>query len=231
MTSEVMLIVVLLASAGLGLMAYGAAAMVNAAWAAAHLWHLLWVGGLVPFILAVGRGWRGWQRAGVDLQTDRERNKAQAVTTEERWKALEAAVVQAVTDTDDDDPEPPEQRGRDRSFELAHWRIYYRRIMAAGYAYGFDIRTLTDKNRATRVTSQPGWNAATDKLQEGGVLFKDSTGTRALVSQAEWEAGRMWETMPCPLGEPPDIAPPPYNTQQTTAKHEGEAVEGVVVRQ
>lgn len=103
---------------------------------------------------------------------------------------------------------------RTRQFQIAHWRVYYRRIVAAGCAYGWDIRTLTDKKRDTRVTTQPGWNLSTDKLVEAGVLSKDGT-TRMLISEDDWNSERMWERVPCPEGEPPEILPPPYTRQQT----------------
>jgi hypothetical protein len=107
---------------------------------------------------------------------------------------------------------------RSRQFEIAHWHIFYRRLVAAGFAYGWDIRTLAGTNEPTRVTGQPGWNVGTDKLKLAGFVVKDNTGTRPTVSEAEWNAGRLWEQVPCPKGEPPDILPPPYTRQQTQHK-------------
>lgn len=117
---------------------------------------------------------------------------------------------------------------RAREFQIAHWQVYFRRLVAAGCASGWDSRTLTDKKRGTRVTSQPGWNLATDMLVRAGLLAKDQAGTRLLISEADWNAGRWWERVPCPDGEPPDILPPPYTRQQTAAKTAQNTIEGVV---
>lgn len=104
---------------------------------------------------------------------------------------------------------------RKRLQEIAHWQVFYRRLWAAGMAYGWDSRTLTGTGKTTRVTSQPGWNTATDNLAAAGWLRKDQSGTIPTVTTERWERERLWEHTPCPNGEPPEIAPPPYSKQQT----------------
>lgn len=112
---------------------------------------------------------------------------------------------------------------RARVQEIAHWRVFYRRLWGAGSAYGWEIRTLATKSAPTYVLSQPAWRIGTDQLKLAGLLYKaPGEPTRALVTSQAWEAGKLWDSVPCPAGEPPEIAAPPYTAQhtaqQTTAK-------------
>lgn len=132
----------------------------------------------------------------------------------------------AQPDDDDEPPAAPETPAaaervidiaeRRRLQEIAHWQVFFRRLGAAGFAYGWDQRTLTGKGLPTRVTSQGGWNQGTDQLVLARLIVKDQTGTRALVTEKAWTDGRLWEAVPCPAGEPPDIVPPPYSRQYAT---------------
>lgn len=138
-----------------------------------------------------------------------------------------APLVAAPDDEPDSYTVEIDRLTRQREFQIAHWQVYYRRLVAAGCAYGWDTRTLTDKKRETRVTSQPGWNLATDMLVRAGLMAKDQAGTRLLISEADWVAGRWWEKVPAPEGEPPEILPPPYSRQQTAANTAPNTIEGV----
>jgi hypothetical protein len=155
-----------------------------------------------------------------------------AVAEAQAW-ALEQAragggETEATPNTDLDDA--IDTLARQRAHEVAHWQVFYRRLWGHGQARGWDIRTLA-VNADTRVTTQPGWNTGTAQLVKAGYLHKDQAGTVALVSDADWQAERLWERVPCPPGEPPDIVPPPYARQQTPQETTGKqaAVEGVVV--
>jgi hypothetical protein len=170
-----------------------------------------------------GYGWQQLVRA--EYSRERVLQDREKLINQERAAALAArAVPVAVPVPVADDDLTPVQRGR--QFEIAHWHTFYRRLAAAGFAYGWDIRTLTDPAELTRVTSQGGWNTGTGRLVSAGFLVKDNTGTRPTVSEAEWNAGRLWEQVTCPLGEPPDILPGPYTRQQT--KHETPAKHAVL---
>jgi len=118
-----------------------------------------------------------------------------------------------------DDPAPAENEltrsERARVQEIAHWRVFYRRLWAAGSAYGWEIRTLATKGAPTYVCSQPAWRVGTDQLRLAGLLYKSpGEPTRPLVTSQAWDDGRLWETVPCPGSEPPEIAAPPYTAQQ-----------------
>lgn len=231
MNTELKVLVLFMATAGLGLVAYAVTGFVAPEWAAAHLWPLLATGGLVPFILALGWGVRAWQRVGADIWLDRVRAKAQELANKAR--ELELAAAERIIATDDDEPDdsagdtadlPRLERLREQ--EVAHWRVFYRRLVAAGCAYGWGRDTLT--RGVSRVLTQPAWNIGTDQLAEAGYLFKDGAGTRLLVSEADWNAARLWERVPCPTGEPPDILPPPYNSA-TKQAHNSQTAAGAVV--
>lgn len=177
--------------------------------------------GLGPWVVFDHGLWLAdaWRKATVDVERDRERNKALAAETKAKLAALEAALVQAVTDTDDDEQldtaELPKLE-RERAFQVAHWHVYFQRLVPAGEAYGWDIRTLTAPTSPFKVTTAPGWNNGTDALVKAGYMAKDKSGTRLLVSVADWREQRLWLNVPCPPGEPPDILPPPYTTTRST---------------
>ena len=101
--------------------------------------------------------------------------------------------------------------------------MFYRRLFAAATAYGWTIRgDLTTRE----IISPDGWTIGTAQLLKAGYLEKPKSGTRPTVSEAEWNAGRLWERVPCPAGEPPAIQPPPYTLQQT--KHPTTAQTAVI---
>lgn len=142
-------------------------------------------------------------------------------------EAIRLTFVAGVLATDDDAPAESQPAPVDtvaaldaaqrrRQQVVAHWQVYYRRLVQAAAAYGWAIRTLTDKASPYRVTTPDGWNAATDMLVAAGYMVKDNSGSRLTVSLAEWESGQLWQRVPCPTFEPPDIAPPPYRTAHTT---------------
>lgn len=236
MNTELKVLVLLMATAGLGLVAYAVTGFIAPEWAAVHLWPLLATGGFVPVILALGWGVRMWQRIGADIWLDRVRAKAQELANKAR--ELELRAVEAVTATDDDEPGEDDEAGdaqvsdpaeRRRYFEIAHWHVFFRRLWAAGTSYGWDIRTLTATGAVTRVTTQPGWNIGTNQLRLAGYLHKDMSGTRPLVTDEAWQRDRLWEKVPCPSGEPPDIVPPPYTKQQTPHETAAKQAGAVIV--
>lgn len=153
-------------------------------------------------------------RTGVDLEERRARLAPAPAAT------VAAPEPEAAPRAKDDEPIPAQidRLERQRLQIVAHWHVYFRRLFAAMAAYGCDRDTLTNPKRPTKVTTQPGWNTATRIMAEAGILAKDNSGTRLLVSEADWNAGRLWERLPCPDSEPPEIDPPPYTTQQTTAE-------------
>lgn len=186
-------------SCGAGLAAYAAGYVPALAWLV-PLWALFVFGlgfpvvvsGLGAAVLAVIGAWLGYKERTQSTPPDEPDDPEPALPITEQLSRLE----------------------RQRLQQVAHWQLYFRRLWAAATAYGWDIRTLTDKRRPTCVTSQGGWNLATDQLVAAGYLRKDTAGTVPLVTDADWQAGRLWERVPAPSGEPPDIAPPPYSTPQ-----------------
>lgn len=212
-------------SVGLAGVALGIYVNVTAGW---WLVSLAGLGGFLVFASVVSDGIQAEHRR-IDAD-ENARQEAAALANEQRRLELDRAQQPEV-----DQPEPELDTAelprleRQREFEIAHWQVYFRRLVAAACAYGWDIRTLTDPKRATRVTTQPGWNLATDALREAGYLHKDNTGSRLLVSEADWNAERLWERVPCPAGEPPEIVPPPYARQQTPHETTGKHGAGVVV--
>lgn len=220
---------VLLASAGLACLLTGLCAWWWPEWVGAHLFVPVLLGIGLPPVVALGAGLRlWWASESVRVRLDQVRAKTQELVNQAR--ELELSAVQAITATDDDSDAPDTadlpklERLRDQ--EVAHWRVFFRRLVAAGCAYGWGRDTLT--RGVTRVTTQPGWNVGTDQLQEAGYLFKDGAGTRLLVSEADWNAARLWERVPCPAGEPPEIVPPPYHNA-TTPQNNGQTAAGAVV--
>lgn len=172
-----------------------------------------------------------WRDAQTELETKRQRNKALAAETKAKLAALEAALVQAVTATDDDeqlDTAELPRLERERQFQVAHWHVFFQRLVPAGEAYGWDIRTLTAPTSPFKVTTAPGWNNGTDALVKAGYMAKDKTGTRLLVSLADWREQRLWLNVPCPPGEPPDILPPPYSATNTTENNRKTAAGAVI---
>lgn len=222
---------VMLASAGLACLLTGIAAWLWPEWVGAHLFVPVLLGlGLPPVVALTAGTARWWQRVGTDIRLDQARAWAQELANKAR--ELEITAVTAIVATDDDAPDTADlpKLERLREQEVAHWRVFFRRIVAAGCAYGWGRDTLT--RGATRVLAQPGWNIGTDQLQAAGYLFKDGAGTRLLVSEADWNAARLWERVPCPAGEPPEILPPPYNSATTRQNNSqtaaGAVVEGVI---
>lgn len=221
---------VLLASAGLACLLTGLAAWWFPEWTGAHLFVPVLLGiGLPPVVaLTAGMGlW--WSSESVRVRLDQARAWAQELANQAR--ELEITAVTAIVATDDDAPDEADTADlpkleRLREQEVAHWRVFFRRIVAAGCAYGWGRDTLT--RGATRVLAQPGWNIGTDQLQAAGYLYKDGAGTRLLVSEADWNAARLWERVPCPAGEPPEILPPPYNSA-TTRQNNSQTAAGAVV--
>ena len=128
------------------------------------------------------------------------------------------------------DPEPDTadlpRLERQREQEVAHWHVFHRRLVQAGCALGWGRDNLTAG--PVKVLTQPAWNVGTNNLQAAGYLFKDGAGTRLIVDVRDWEAARLWEKVPCPAGEPPDILPPPYNNT-TTRPNNGKTAAGAVV--
>ena len=149
-----------------------------------------------------------WRAEADSLLRQREaHNYATELANMEREARL-ATPSKPVENTENTDETPA---WRKRQKELALWQTFYRRLFAALAAYGWTIRGVTSSG----IVSQEGWTIGTDQLAKAGYLTKDKSGTRPTVTEAEWNAGRLWEKCPCPAGEPPDIQPPPYTPQQT----------------
>lgn len=183
--------------------------------------------GLFGMVLAFDLGLalvQDWKAFHVRLADDKARTEALKAETARKQAELDA-LAQPEPEPEPDTADLPRLE-RQREQELAHWEVFWRRVVQAGCAMGWGRDTLT--TGAHRVMTQPAWNVATNILQQAGFLYKDGAGTRLLVSEADWNAGRLWEKVPAPAGEPPDIAPPPYNST-TTRPNNGKTAAGAVV--
>ena len=221
---------VLLASAGLACLLLGLAAWWWPEWAAVNFFVPVLLGLGLPPVVALGAGlglW--WASETTRLWLDKVRGEAQRLANVAR--AAELMVQAVILNTDDDTPEPSPDAAHQREIEVAHWHIFFRRIVAAGMAYGWGRDTLAGRAAGTHVLSQLGWNVGTDQLVAAGFLYKDGAGTRLLVSEADWNAGRLWLKVPCPTGEPPPILPPPYTNSATTRPNNEQTAAGAVVEQ
>lgn len=228
MADSVFILVVMLGAAGLGLVAYGLAAMVAPEWAHAHQGHLLSVAGLVPFILAVGRGVRAYQRLGVDIRLDNVR--AWTGELANRAEALRQQAVEAIADTDDDEPDPEPSR-----------RVAYTHALIRLFSAGDALGSFSQPKLARVIPSSDKWQELTDfycEHPEGDPVLKryaKNKGTdwhwnwtleRALLALATGE-------LPLPPGPPPTINAytPEKRAPEKPEKGSEVVVEGEVVRQ